>query len=48
MIRPDPTVIWTSWWTCPPRTGLLERISLKQALEDTLHCLVDLIRRRNL
>ncbi len=32
----------------PPRTGLLERISLKQALEDTLHCLVDLIRRRNL
>jgi len=28
----------------PPRTGLLERI----ALEDTLHCRVDLIRRRNL
>lgn len=28
----------------PPRTGLLERIALK----DTLHCRVDLIRRRNL
>jgi predicted nucleotidyltransferase len=26
----------------------LERIALKLALEDTLHCRVDLIRRRNL
>jgi predicted nucleotidyltransferase len=32
----------------PPRTGLLERIALKLALEDTLHCRLDLIRRRNL
>ena len=32
----------------PPRTGLLDSIALKQALEDTLHCRVDLIRRRNL
>jgi len=32
----------------PPHTGLLERIALKLALEDTLHCRVDLIRRRNL
>ena len=32
----------------PPHTGLLDRIALKQALEDTLHCRVDLIRRRNL
>ena len=32
----------------PPRTGLLERIALKLDLEDTLHCRVDLIRRRNL
>ncbi len=32
----------------PPRTGLLERIALKLALEDTLRCRVDLIRRRNL
>jgi predicted nucleotidyltransferase len=31
-----------------PRTGQLERIALKQALEDRLHCRVDLIRRRNL
>ncbi|MGB5135742.1 MAG: nucleotidyltransferase domain-containing protein [Prochlorococcaceae cyanobacterium] len=32
----------------PPRTGLLERLALKHALEDALHCRVDLIRRRNL
>ncbi len=32
----------------PPQTGLLDRIALKQALEDTLHCRVDVIRRRNL
>lgn len=32
----------------PQSTGLLDRIALKQALEDTLHCRVDLIRRRNL
>ena len=32
----------------PPRTGLLERIALKLALEDMLRCRVDLIRRRNL
>jgi predicted nucleotidyltransferase len=32
----------------PPNTGLLERIALKLALEETLHCSVDLIRRRNL
>jgi predicted nucleotidyltransferase len=32
----------------PPKTGLLERIALKLALEDMLHCRVDLLRRRNL
>jgi hypothetical protein len=32
----------------PPNTGLLERIALKLALEDTLHSRVDLLRRRNL
>jgi predicted nucleotidyltransferase len=32
----------------PPHTGLLDRIALKQALEDALHCRVDLVRRRNL
>ncbi|MCP9850704.1 hypothetical protein [Cyanobium sp. Morenito 9A2] len=41
---------WISSWTSPPppRTGLLGRIALKLALEDKLHCRVDLIRRRNL
>jgi predicted nucleotidyltransferase len=32
----------------PHHTGLLDRIALKQALEDALHCRVDLVRRRNL
>ena len=32
----------------PVRTGLLDRLALKHALEDALHCRVDLIRRRNL
>jgi predicted nucleotidyltransferase len=32
----------------PPHTGLLDRIALKQELEDVLHCRVDLVRRRNL
>ncbi|MEB3322506.1 MAG: nucleotidyltransferase domain-containing protein [Synechococcaceae cyanobacterium] len=32
----------------PARTGLLDRLALKHALEDALHCRVDLIRRRNL
>ena len=32
----------------PARSGLLDRLALKHALEDALHCRVDLIRRRNL
>ena len=32
----------------PTRSGLMKRIALKLALEDTLHCRINLIRRRNL